>query len=178
METYETFRPTGLDPAGLGLRSQQDWLVVPTGRNRDSDLLTLSNFDAALKMMGGEDDDCEVHRFGHWANGWFEIIIVKPDTKAATTAGEIEEALENYPVLDEDDWSLREYEAYVDNVENACRPMLPKDEPDNWLNEVLCYLDENELGEASRQNPEQCGLSDDDAREALSVLGYIDDDDS
>ena len=176
METYNTFRPTGFDRSGLGLQSQQDWLVVPAARNRDSNLLDLSNFDAALAMMGGEGDNCEVHRFGHWGCGWFEIIIVKPDTPTAATAEEIEEALENYPVLDEDDWGKREYEAYVENVISACTPMLTDGEPDNWVDEVLCYLDENELGEASRQNPEQCGLSDDDAREALSVLGYIDDD--
>jgi hypothetical protein len=176
METYNTFRPSGFDPSGLGLQSQQDWLVAPVARNRDSGLLDLSNFNAALDMMGGESDNCEVHRFGHWGCGWFEIIIVKPDTPTAAIAEEIEEALENYPVLDEDDWGKREYEAYVENVISACLPMLAEGEPDNWVDEVLTYLDENELGEASRQNPEHCGLSDDDAREALSVLGYIEDD--
>jgi len=50
----------------------------------------------------------EVHRFGHWACGWFEIILVRPDTNAAKTAEEIEAALADYPILDECDHSERE----------------------------------------------------------------------
>jgi len=52
-----------------------------------------------------------VHRFGHWANGWFEIVIVHPDRLADVE--EIESSLENRPVLDEDDLSTREHENYM-----------------------------------------------------------------
>jgi hypothetical protein len=42
-----------------------DWFYSPKafvflGRNRDSDLLTLSNFDCALKAIGGESDTVRV----------------------------------------------------------------------------------------------------------------------
>ncbi len=112
MNTYATFRPTAFDPAGLALDDRQDWLVAPCGRTRDSGPLELSNFDAALKAMGGEGDDVEVHRFGHWGPGWFEIVIVRPDSHAATVAQDMETALENYPVLDDEDFSRREWEDY------------------------------------------------------------------
>src|SRR5690349_11232303 len=105
MKPYREFRPTGFDPRGLALDDQQDWLVLPCTRNRDSDCLTESNFDAALKQLGGESDDCEVHRFRHWACGWFEIIIVRPGSAAEKEAHEIEAALDDYPVLDEMDLS-------------------------------------------------------------------------
>jgi hypothetical protein len=111
MITYKEFRPTGFDPKGLGLSDQQDWLVVPCARNRDSSCLEESNFATALKMLDGEGEDVEVHRFGHWANGWFEIIIVRPDTPAAKEAEDIEASFENYSILDENDFSEREYNA-------------------------------------------------------------------
>ncbi len=109
MQTYKQFKPTGFDCKGLGLEDRQDWLVS-LSRNRDSDVLTESNFAVALDTMGGESDTVEVHRFGHWACGWFEIILVCPGTSAAKEAEEIETSLADYPVLDESDFSDRESE--------------------------------------------------------------------
>ena len=57
------------------------------------------------------DPDFEIHRFGHWACGWFEIMIVRPGSQCAKQAQAIESALAGYPVLDEDDFSDREHAA-------------------------------------------------------------------
>lgn len=114
MKTYKTFRPTGFDTAGLGCDDQQDWLVHPCSHNRDSDCLTESNWDVSVKDLAKVDPeglDHEIHRFGHWACGWFEIILVRPDTAAAKDAEETEAALENYPVLNDSDFSEKEQEA-------------------------------------------------------------------
>lgn len=119
MKAYREFRPTGFDPSGLALEDQQDWLVVPVNRARDSGCVDESNFDAALKILGGEGDDVEVHRFGHWACGWFEIIIVRPESAAAKEACDIEAALDHYPILDDSDLSERETEA-ADRVWRDC----------------------------------------------------------
>lgn len=35
MKKYGSFRPTGFDPAGLGLSDRQDWLVLGVSRTRD-----------------------------------------------------------------------------------------------------------------------------------------------
>jgi hypothetical protein len=69
-----------------------------------------------LNIIGGESDDVVVLRFGHWANGWFEIALVKPGSKAEAIARDIEKGLEDYPVIDEDDFCEREAEeeAYND----------------------------------------------------------------
>lgn len=115
MQTYAEYRPTGFDAAGLGLPDRQDWIVCPVIQTRDSGPLDASNFDAAVKILGGESDTVEVHRFGHWGPGWSEIILVSPER-----AGEVEElesALENHPVLDEDDLSEREHEEYMESWE-------------------------------------------------------------
>jgi hypothetical protein len=111
MKTYRQFQPTGFDSRGLGLPDRQEWLVLPCARSRDSDCLTESNFHSALKSLGGEGDDVEVHRFGHWGPGWFEIILVRPGSPAEREANDIEAALSDYPVLDDSDFSDREHEA-------------------------------------------------------------------
>lgn len=122
MITYSKWSPTGFDPNGLALEDRQEWLVIEAiGRDRDTEgsghydtVLTDSNWHTALKMLRKHSRAFEIHRFGHWACGWFEIIIVKPGTKAEAIGREIEEALANYPILDESDHSEREYEAAAD----------------------------------------------------------------
>ena len=63
--------------------------------------------------MDGESETVEVHRFGHWGCGWFEIIIVDPTSKHAAIAQSIKDDLENYPVLNEDDFCEREHESIM-----------------------------------------------------------------
>lgn len=121
MQTYKTFRPTGFDQAGLNLDDRQDWLVS-VGQNRDSDALQRSNFRVILKDLGGEGDNVEVHRFGHWACGWFEVILVRPGTPEAKNAEAWEAALSDYPVASEDDFSDEEYEEANLTWRNCYRP--------------------------------------------------------
>lgn len=122
MQTYSTYRPTPYDLAGLALPDQQHWLVLPVIQTRDSDALEQSNFAAALERLGGESDTVEVHRFGHWGPGWFEIVIVNPtDARAVSIAEGIEQALGLYPVLSEDDLSRREYAEYEQAWEHNLR---------------------------------------------------------
>ena len=108
MKRYKDFQPTGCDPKGLALPDQQEWLVVPVGRSRDSGVRSESNFEVALRILGGESETVEVHRFGHWGPGWFEIIIVHPSREDEVQ--EIEDSLENYSLLDDMDYSEREYD--------------------------------------------------------------------
>lgn len=119
MRTYAQFRPTGFDASGLALPDRQDWLVAPVSQTRDSEALDQSNFATALSRLGGESETIEVHRFGHWGPGWFEIILIDPsDTARVEVAESIESSLEDYPVLDEMDLSNREYAAYLNDWEH------------------------------------------------------------
>jgi hypothetical protein len=53
--------------------------------------------------MGGESSNVQVHRFGHWACGWFELILINPVNKdIVKKAEDIMSALSDYPVVDED----------------------------------------------------------------------------
>lgn len=112
-QTYRDFSPTPIDPKGLGADRHGigEWFVMPTTQTRDSGPLAQSNFDVFLEGLGGESAYVEVHRFGHWGPGWFEIILVKPTAKRTLEkAAEMAAALEDYPILNEEDYSRREYE--------------------------------------------------------------------
>lgn len=106
---YRDWAPTAGDTRGLALPDRQDWIVCPCGQNRDSEPLDESNFAAAQRILTDAGAEHEVHRFGHWACGWFEIIIVHPS--AAEHVAGIACRLADYPVLDENDFGERECQA-------------------------------------------------------------------
>ena len=128
------------------------------GRNRDSDILSESNFFSALKAIGGESETVTVVRESHWACGWIEwIAIHESDTEALKAADAINAALEDYPVVDEMDWSEREHEAVLaywdamtlsDRIEYCsavevsifqARRDYPEESMYDYLREVVAY---------------------------------------
>jgi len=88
---------------------ESGWLVVMT-RNRDSDILTESNWECALKELGYESELVQVFRFGHWACGWWEALCVLEGSDAQRMGADIVNRIESYPVLDEHDFSEREHD--------------------------------------------------------------------
>jgi len=113
-------RPSAFDsPANyIGEREFPGWYCVLT-RNRDSGVLAESNFRSALRGLGGESDTVAVHRFGHWACGWWEALAVLEGTPAYTQALALTEKLEDYPVVDEEDLSTLERET-ADTIWRDC----------------------------------------------------------
>lgn len=105
MIQYKDFRPSGFDVRGLGLPDRQDWYVVKVTQTRDSEAIERSNFAVAeliFEEVSSEDsEDYENHRFNHWACGWFEILLVRPNSKCYEKALIIEHALEDYTILSE-----------------------------------------------------------------------------
>lgn len=88
-----------------------DYYSAGVGQSRDSDALERSNFRVMLKALGGESDTVRVVREGHWAVGWVEwIAIHADDAQALEIADGLAEGLEDYPVLDDDDFSELEQE--------------------------------------------------------------------
>jgi len=94
MITYREFRPTAFDAPGAFIHDEQrDWFVAPVMRTRDSDRAKRATFARVEKRIGAMDETGEtwsIHRFGHWGPGWFEIILVKPGTRACAVAERIE----------------------------------------------------------------------------------------
>lgn len=97
-----------------------DYYVV-LGQHRDSDSLDRSNFETALKMLGGEGEHVIVARATHWAVGWVETIMIHRDAseEILLIGEEIQESLEDYPVLDEDHWSQLEYDEVYEYWDRA-----------------------------------------------------------
>ena len=94
-----------------------DYYVL-LSRHRDSGLVEESNFQSALKMLNGESDTVKVIRAKHWLCGWVEMILIHESDKESIDKGnEIEKALENYPILDEDDFFARESEKREELIE-------------------------------------------------------------
>jgi hypothetical protein len=93
------------------------WFVY--SKHRDSDLLTESNFDhilAALNTVAtaAGNPNCIIRPVvNHWAVGWVEQICLTSDAPEPVIreAERLLAALEDYPALDEDDWSEREWDA-------------------------------------------------------------------
>ena len=79
-----------------------DYYVL-LSHHRDSGLVEESNFWSALKVLNGESDTVKIIRAKHWLCGWIEMILIHESDKDSIDKGnEIEKALENYPILDED----------------------------------------------------------------------------
>ncbi len=81
------------------------------GQHRDSETLSRSNHRSILRALGGESETVLVIRDNHWAIGWIEAIYIhQSDTAALAIAERIANRLDDYPVVDEEDWSELEYE--------------------------------------------------------------------
>lgn len=142
----------------------EEWpdYYVFLGHHRDSDNLDNSNFDCGLKAIGGESETVIVVTENHWAVGWVAwIAIHESNEEALIKADEIKAKLDDYPVLDEEDYSEREYKDFSWNCEQAVRDYchdhgrrfmwriveelkqsLPEDSADTWPSEdqiADCY---------------------------------------
>ena len=99
---YSEWRPTGFDSRGLGCPELQAWQVCPVILTRDAGLVDRANWEAFTSEMERVDPDGEsheVHGFNHWACGYFDIILVKPDTPAHRLARELATGLEEHPLV-------------------------------------------------------------------------------
>jgi hypothetical protein len=102
---------------------------------RDSDLLDNCN----MEYIKAELPECETVQyltFNHWACGWIETCFIHmADGESLIKADKIKEQLDNYPVLDEDDYSNKQYEAMDNNIQQAIKEYSFED--DNLTDETL-----------------------------------------
>lgn len=102
-----------------------DWPIVMT-QHRDSELVERSNFIVAERMLRasgeqtdatGELDGVAIERSSHWAVGWIERLLIAPgNAELARIAAEITEALEQYPILDDDHYSDMESDEHEQGI--------------------------------------------------------------
>ena len=135
--------------------------------DRDSDYLTVSNFETILKLFEDigvkviEDYDMsdDKHpsvinvRMKHWLVGWIDTIMIHEDSSLEiwNEGVNINNSLSDYPVLDDDDYYQKEYdiidESYESYIKNEFMDIIKKhydlydiEEKEDILSKT--YLDE------------------------------------
>lgn len=160
----------------------ENWTLVYTN-NRDSGLSEQSNAAAIEKEMVGFADDVIPQHHGHWACGWvdgYAIRVYRADSEGTLQITEafrrwcdLHDALEDYPVLDETDYSQREYDAAHENIRERSR-FVVDDHPEDWDQKIWEWLWENEQGELENVDDQGAYPSDESIRRALRALDLLD----
>ena len=159
-------------------KDADNWAIVYT-HNRDSGLLDRSNaaaIEAALEPFLGGDVVAEHHH--HWACGWIDGYSIRVYrrgriTKAFKTYHALAQRLADYPVLDESDYSSREYEATLANLPDAAWKLKNEyDLPEGWEGDVYAWLADNEPSAVESTDDQGAYPSEDQLRAAFDALGY------
>jgi hypothetical protein len=156
------------------------WMIWYTS-HRDAGLLEQSNEQAINKRLQpfseGNGPDLVFERHSSWLVGHidgFSILVFKPDhtiTPAFEEFCQIKAELDAYPILDESDYSKREYEATLENYREELWRL--RDElPEGWEEQVYSYFSENGDDEFIENRDEQGGWAPREKLiEALEALG-------
>lgn len=110
------------------------WGGTAICKNRDSDIITTTNFDGITGVLLEEfPDSFEIMQSNHWAVGWVDQLMV--DTKDQDALDRLQgvvNALEDYPVWDEAAVSeaemLAEEEDFNNNIKSDLEKLWEKDE--------------------------------------------------
>lgn len=158
-----------------------NWAIMYT-HHRDSGLLDQSNASVIEKALEpfteGDDPDVVFESHSHWAVGYivgFSVRVYRYGeiTEAFRTYHELRERLADYPVLDEKDYSDREYEGTLENIrDTAWRLKNEFDLPQGWAGEAYNWLSEN-CPRAIENRDDQGGCpSKDELKTAFESLSY------
>jgi hypothetical protein len=140
MSSLETWKPTD---NYRGSTEIEGYLVAPVSQSRDTGILDESNFSIVWKTLEKLSTDkypVDIHHFGDWMCGWFDLILIHPKNQLAISAAEnFKSRMEDYPILNDDDYNDRcqesLLEAYNDYGESELRESIEneidvKDYPD------------------------------------------------
>ena len=163
------------------LDSPDDWYITYS-HHRDSGLLDQSNAAAMEEALEpyteGDDPDVVPEHHSHWACGWidgFSIRVFRDGqiTDAFRRYHELAQRLDEYPLLDEEDYSRREYDATLENIGNAAYRIADDYElPEDWAEEVYSWLSDNDPAAVENTDDQGGYPSEDQLRAAFEALGY------
>lgn len=141
-----------------------DYYVVAV-ESEQSDSVDMSNYRVWSRLF----PDLKEHSFGGFIN--FKALMVHKDSLLLEAIDEKKKSLEDYPLLDEQDWSYLECEqweeywsscAYIDCFEQLLEaiPEL-KDDKRVTSEDDFCLLNSDELGELIEDFADDFGSLDD-----------------
>lgn len=164
------------------MEDSDQWMIHYT-HHRDSGLLDQSNAEQIRKALApfteGDDPDVVEESHSHWAVGHidgFSLRVYRRGriTKAFRTFHSLMESMAAYPILDESDYSEREYEASYENNEHAAWSLKRKyNVPEDWQSQVFSWLNDNRPNSLENGADDQGGWpDDDDLQAAFDALGF------
>jgi len=154
----------------------ENWTIIYT-HHRDSGLIDQSNAEAitnALKPFLGKDIIAEHHN--HWACGWVDGCSIRVFrrghiTRAFRAYHEIAQRLANYPILDEVDYSNREYEATIENLTDAAWKLKHEFElPEGWEQSVYDWFSEHDCSAIENSDDQGGYPTEEQLRGAFEAL--------
>ena len=163
------------------LGDPDDWAIVYTS-NRDSGLVAMSNANAIRKALErlteGDDPDVVFESHGHWAVGHVDGASIRvfrdgEITEAFGAYHELAERLAEYPILDEGDYSEREYEATLEDIADAAWRLKGEYElPDGWEGDVFSWFGDHRQRAVENRDDRGGYPEEDDLRAAFKALGF------
>ena len=159
----------------------ENWAIIYT-HNRDSGLLDQSNASVIGKALEpfteADDPDVVMESHNHWACGWidgFSIRVFRDGqiTDTFRKYHELTEAMAQYPILDEDDYSSREYDATIENIADAAWRLKDEFElPEDWQCEAYGWLSDNDSGAIENSDDQGGYPSEESLRSAFEALEF------
>ncbi len=164
------------------LEDAENWAIIYT-HNRDSGLLAQSNASVIAKAMEpfaeGNDPDVVFEAHSHWAVGHVDGFSLRVlDAHGAITEAfqryhELAQAMDEYPILDESDYSERELTATLKNIaDDAWRLKGQFDLPEGWESEVYSWLSDHRSGEIENVDDQGGYPSEEALKASFMALGY------
>lgn len=163
------------------LEDADQWSVIYT-HHRDSGLLDQSNASVISKAMApfaaSADPDVVFESHTHWAVGHVDGFSLRvfangEITEAFRTYHELVQAMDDYPILDESDYSERELTATLENIADAAwRLKREYDLPEGWESEVYSWLSEYRPGEVENRDDQGGCPSEEALKEAFKAMGF------
>ena len=161
--------------------SPGNWAIIYHS-HRDSGLLDQSNAAAITKELESfaevDDPDLVFESHNHWACGWIDGFSIRvfrygEITPAFKVYHELAERIAEYPILDEEDYSRREYEATVANIADAAWRLKDEFElSDGWQCEVYGWLSDNDSGAVENTDDQGGYPSEESLRAAFDALEF------
>lgn len=183
-------------PSDFGLSSTHEkfeeiwydhtWSLGVIIRHRDSNLLEESNADCLIKLLEEDksiENDWMITSCNSWLVGWVDHLsfkIFEEDGKTPSKVFKVLkswfDALSDYPIADESDYSEKEYNATYENIESAGRRFLIDNPPEDWASQCYRWFSDN-MPKAIESSDGNGGYpSDDEMKDALYALDFLHED--
>jgi hypothetical protein len=168
--TFDCFIWDGFDRADA-----EDWAIIYT-HHRDSGLCDWSNAGVIAKALAPFKSDVIEEDHSHWACGWikgFSIRVFQRGriTEAFRVYHELAQRMADYPILNETEYSQREYDATLENIQWEAH-RLDYDLPDGWADEVYSWLANNDCTAIENTGDDGGYPGEEQIRAAFEALGY------